>query len=229
MKKLAALLTLITVISVKASAQDCSKFVNSANGRKLTYVNQDAKGNQQMTAVYTTTKKDASTIYVHAEIIDKNGKSMGTGDSEMICDGNAIKIDMKSFVPATSMRQNIDMKISGEAKYITFPMAMQPGESLDDGTVTIHMDGGGPAAEMQMDLVNRKVEQAETITTNAGSFDCFKITYSATTKIKMAGIGIPFHMKITEWYSPKLGRDVKSETYNKGGKLMGTMVLDSIK
>jgi hypothetical protein len=230
MKKSIVLLTLITVFCLKASAQDCNGFVNSVNGKKLTYINQDAKGNQQMTAIYTSTKKDATTISIHSEISDKNGKPMGTGDSEMICDGNAIKIDMKSFIPAASMKQNMDMKISGEAKYITFPTTMQPGQSLDDGTVTIQMtNNGGMTIEMQMDLVDRKVEQAETITTNAGSFDCFKITYNATTKVKMAGIGIPFHMKITEWYSTKLGRDVKSETYNKGGKLMGTMILDSIK
>ena len=229
MKKLTTLLALTTMLCVKVLAQDCSTFLNSENGKKLTYVNQDAKGNQQMTAVYTTIKKDASTISVHSEMNDKNGKAIGSGDSEMMCDGNAIKIDMKSFIPAASMRQNSNVKISGEAKYLTFPMSMQPGQSLDDGTVTIQMDNGGMSVEMQMDMVNRKVEQAETITTNAGSFDCFKITYDATTKVKMAGIGIPFHMKITEWYSPKLGRDVKSETYNKGGKLMGTMILDSIK
>ena len=230
MKTLTALPALIIFFCVSVAAQDCSTFVNGANGKKLTYINQDAKGNKQMTMVYTATRKDASTVAVHAEISDKNGKSMGTADSEMICDGNAIKIDMKSFIPAASMKQNMDMKISGEAKYLTFPMSMQAGQSLDDGTVTIEMgSNGGPAIDMQMDLADRKVEQAETITTNAGSFDCFKITYSATTKMKMAGIGIPFHMKVTEWYSPKLGRDVKSETYNKGGKLMGTMVLDSIK
>lgn len=230
MKTLTTLLAMITFFGVNVLAQDCSTFVNSENGKKLTYVDQDAKGKPQMTVVYTTTKKDASTIAVHAEISDKNGKPMGTADSEMICDGNAIKVDMKSFVPAASMKQNMDMKVSGEAKYLTFPMKMIVGQSLDDGTVTISMgSNGGPAIDMQMDLVNRKVEQTETISTNAGSFDCFKITYDVTTKMKMAGIGIPFHMKVIQWYSPKLGRDVKSETYNKGGKLMGTMVLDSIK
>ncbi len=230
MKKIFTLLLFIVVLNVAAVAQDCSQFVNNANGKKLTYINLNAKGNQQMTAVYTSVKKDATTVAIHAEISDKNGKSMGTGDSEMICDGNAIKIDMKSFIPAASMKQGMDMKISGEAKYITFPAAMQAGQSLDDGTVTIDMDNNGAQMiQMEMDFVNRKVESAETITTNAGSFDCYKITYDATTKVKMAGIGIPFRMKITEWYSPKLGRDVKSETYNKNGKLMGTMILDSIK
>lgn len=230
MKKIFTLLLGVAALCATATAQDCSQFVNNVNGKKLTYINLDAKNMQQMTAVYTSVKKDASTIAVHAEISDKNGKSMGTGDSEMICEGNAIKIDMKSFIPAASMRPNMDMKFDGEAKYLTFPSAMQAGQALDDGSVVIDMDNNGtPMTQMQMDFTNRKVEQAETVTTNAGSFDCFKITYDATTKIKMAGIGIPFRMKITEWYSPKLGRDVKSETYNKNGKLMGTMILDSIK
>jgi len=229
MKKSFSLLALTVVLCCAVKAQDCAQFINNVNGKKLTYVNQDAKGNPQMTAVYTSTKKDASTVATHAEISDKNGKSIGTGDSEMICDGNNIKIDMKSFIPAASMKQNMDVKLSGEAKYLTFPIGMQAGQSLDDGTVTIDISNGGAQVTMQMDFVNRKVEQAETVTTNAGSFDCFKITYEATTKMKIAGIGIPFHMKIVEWFSPKLGRDVKSETYNKGGKLMGTMVLDSIK
>ena len=229
MKKFFSLLLFIVALYTAATAQDCGQFVNNVNGKKLTYINQDAKGNPQMTAVYTSTKKDASTIAVHAEIIDKTGKTMGTGDSEMICDGNNIKIDMKSFIPAGSLKQNMNIKMDGEAKYLTFPTGMQAGQSLDDGTVTLDIDNGGMKVTMQMDFVNRKVEQAETITTNAGSFDCFKITYEATTKMKIAGIGIPFHMKVTEWFSPKLGRDVKSETYNKGGKLIGTMILDSIK
>jgi len=44
----------------------------------------------------------------------------------------------------------------------------------------------------------------------------------------MMGIAVPVHIKAAEWYSPKLGRFVKSETYDKKSKLMGSMVLDAI-
>ncbi|MDB5148481.1 MAG: hypothetical protein JWQ57_2501, partial [Mucilaginibacter sp.] len=165
-------------------------------------------------------------VAVHAEINDKNGKAIGSGDSEMICTGNTIKVDMKSFVPASNMKGN--MQVSGEAKYLTYPTDMKAGQILDDGSVNIDMgSGGAQMANLQMDIKNRKVEQTETISTNAGSFDCFKITYDATTKVKMMGIGIPFNFHVTEWYASKLGRFVKSETY-KGEKLIGTMTLDSI-
>jgi hypothetical protein len=225
MKKI--MLLLLVLYCKTAIAQNCSQFINNTNGKTLTYINLDAKGNQQITAIYTTTKKDASTVTVHAQINDKNGKEIGNGDSEMICTGNTIKVDMKSFVPAANMKGN--MQVSGEAKYLTYPTDMKAGQTLDDGSVTIDMSSSGATmANLQMDIKNRKVEQAEQITTNAGSFDCFKLTYDATTKVKMMGIGIPFNFHVTEWYSPKLGRFVKSETY-KGDKLMGTMSLDSIK
>jgi hypothetical protein len=224
MKKILVLLFML--ICKIGLAQNCSQFVNNVNGKKLTYVSQDAKGKPQMTAVYVTTKKDAITVAVHAEINDKNGKAIGNGDSEMICTGNTIKVDMKSFVPASNMKGN--MQVSGEAKYLTYPTDMKAGQTLDDGSVTIDMgNNGAQMANLQMDIKNRKVEQTETISTNAGSFDCFKITYDATTKMKMMGIGIPFNFHVTEWYAPKLGRFVKSETY-KGEKLMGTMTLDAI-
>lgn len=225
---------ILTLISLAfciqmASAQNCSQFVNALNGKTLTYSNQDAKGKEQQKLIYTTTKKDASTITIHSEVSDKNGKAMGSGDSEIVCDGGLIKIDMKAFVPAASMKQYGNMQMSGEAKYLTYPLNLTAGQALDDGSVTINLGSNGQTmSAMQMDIVNRKVEQAETISTGAGSFDCLKISYEATIKVKTMGIGIPFHMKAIEWYAPKIGRFVKSETYNKGGKLMGTMTLESI-
>ncbi|MDB5151070.1 MAG: hypothetical protein JWQ57_5090, partial [Mucilaginibacter sp.] len=53
MKKL---MVLLLVLTCKISfAQNCSQFVNNVNGKKLTYISQDAKGKLQMTAVYVTT------------------------------------------------------------------------------------------------------------------------------------------------------------------------------
>ncbi|WP_184545375.1 hypothetical protein [Mucilaginibacter sp. FT3.2] len=229
MKKLMFVLLCNLAFCHVAIAQNCSQFVNKADGKKLSYVSLDAKGKLQMTAVYLTTKKDASTVAVHATINDKDGKSIGAGDSEMICAGNAIKIDMKAFIPAATMKQYGNMQVNGEAKYLTYPSDLKPGQTLDDGSVTISLNNEGAAmGDLQMNIINRKVETAETVNTKAGNFDCFKITYDATTKIKMMGIGIPFSMKVTEWYSPELGRFVKSETYHKNGKLLGTVVLDAV-
>jgi hypothetical protein len=121
------------------------------------------------------------------------------------------------------------MQMSGDAKYLLYPLNLQAGQTLDDGSVIIEMSHNGiPMSQIQMNITNRVVDKAETITTNVGNFDCYRITYDALIKIKMIGIGIPVHLKAAEWFSPKLGRFVKSETYDKKSKLMGSMLLDAI-
>jgi hypothetical protein len=229
MKRIVLTAVAVLMLLNLGMAQDCSKFIGAVNGKKMVYANMDAKGRNAGKFNYTMTKKDAATVAIHTEVLDKDGKSIGTSDSEAKCNGNVISIDMKSFIPASSMKQFNNMKMEGDAKYLVYPLNMKAGQTLEDGTVTINIiNNGSPMGNFQMDLTNRKVEQAESISTAAGSFDCFRITYDAMIKVKMMGIGFPVHMHVTEWFAPKLARPVKSETYTKNGKLAGSMVLESI-
>lgn len=229
MKKLIAAAIAATMLMPLAKAQSCSDFINASNGKKLVYSSMDAKGKETGKINYTSTKKDASTVSYHTEIIDKNGQSFGTSDSEIKCNGNELRIDMKSFVPASSARQLEKMQISGDAKYLIYPLTVKAGQTLEDGTMTMNIaNDGHQMGDMQMDITNRKVEQAETVSIPAGSFDCFRISYDVMVKIKMMGIGFPVHMHAIEWFSPKIARPVKSETYTKNGKLVGSMQLVSI-
>ncbi|HEY9001933.1 MAG TPA: hypothetical protein VIM89_11315 [Mucilaginibacter sp.] len=229
MKKLFAAAIAVTLLMPLAKAQSCSDFINASNGEKLVYSNMDAKGKEIGQITYTSTKKDNSTVGYHTEMTDKNGKSMGASDSEIKCSGDALRIDMKSFVPPSSAKQLEKMQVSGEAKYLVYPLNVKVGQTLEDGTMTMNItNNGSPMGDMQMDITNRKVEQAETLSIPAGSFDCFRISYDAMVRVKMMGIGFPIHMHVVEWFSPKVARPVKSETYTKNGKLAGTMQLVSI-
>jgi len=210
-------------------AQNCAQFISAVNGKKLVYSNLDAKGKMQGKVNYTSTQKDATTITVHSEVIDKSGQSASSADSEISCNGESINIDMKSFIPPASAKQFSKMQMQGDAKYLVYPLNLKAGQTLADGSVDITVNNDGhQMGDIQMNITNRKVEQAEAVTTPAGNFDCFKITYDALVKVKMMGIGFPVNMHITEWFSPKLGRPVKSETYSKNDKLIGSMQLESI-
>ena len=229
MKKILAAAIAVTMLLPLAKAQNCSQFITAVNGKKLIYDNLDANGKEQGKIIYTSTKKDASTVSYHTEMQDKNGKQMGSSDSEIKCNGNAISIDMKSFIPPSSSKQLSNMQIQGDAKYLVYPLNLKAGQTLDDGTLTMNITNDGrQMGDFQMDITNRKVEQAENVTIPAGSFDCFRLSYDAMVKVKMMGIGFPIHMHVVEWFSPKIARPVKSETYTKGGKLAGTMQLVSI-
>jgi hypothetical protein len=73
--------------------------------------------------------------------------------------------------------------------------------------------------------VKGKVIARETITTPAGSFDCYKIE----TNTKLTAMGESGDMmKAVSWVSAGIG-DVKTETYGPEGKLMMTQELISLK
>ena len=229
MKKVLFTIVAIILSANLALAQNCSQFISAVNGKKLVYSNLDTKGKESGKMNFTTTKKSGSTVAVHTEVFDKNAKSIGTSDSEMSCDGETIKVDMKSFVPAASVKQFSNMQMQGDVKYLVYPLNLKAGQALPDGTADIIINNNGShMGDINMEITNRKVEQQETLSLPAGSFDCYKITYATTIKVKMMGIGFPVHMQVTEWFSPKLGRMVKSETYTKNGKLAGTTQLESI-
>jgi hypothetical protein len=67
----------------------------------------------------------------------------------------------------------------------------------------------------------------ETITTPSGTYECYKITSNMAMQTQM-GIKMNVNMSSIEWIALKVGT-VKSESYNKSGKLMGTTLLASWK
>ena len=77
---------------------------------------------------------------------------------------------------------------------------------------------------MKISGKDRRIVGTETIQTEAGSFDCFILEETMTTKV--------FLMKEVEktksWYAYGIGL-VKEITYDKNGKLISTMILNEIK
>jgi hypothetical protein len=79
---------------------------------------------------------------------------------------------------------------------------------------------------MTVTITDRKVVGKESVTTPAGTFDCFKITSNSTIKTKTV-VGITMEFSAIEWLAPKAAI-VKSESYKKG-KLQGYTLLTKLK
>ena len=77
---------------------------------------------------------------------------------------------------------------------------------------------------MTIEIVNRVVESIEEVTTPAGTFECFKLNYDVKSKIGF----IKQNYKNSVWYAKGIGA-VKTETYDKKGKLDGTTLLTKFK
>ena len=99
--------------------------------------------------------------------------------------------------------------------YIEYPASMQPGDQLKDANMNLEIDNSGMKQSVVMVVNNRKVEAKESVTTTAGTWECFKITSKNKISIKTMGVGIPVNFDSTEWYAPGFGI-VKTESKHGG-------------
>jgi len=104
-----------------------------------------------------------------------------------------------------------------------FPSDLSVGDELPDASITVSIKSSGVNMfTMTVWITNRKVEAREEMTTPAGTFDCFKMSYDIETKMM-----VKVQSKAVQWFTEDVGM-VKSESYNKNGKLVGYSLLTDL-
>ncbi len=212
------------------SAQECHNAVLfSKEGAKLEYTDYNKKGKKNNTTVHETvslTTVDGK-VDVKIKLSITNGKKDEdfTMDYDASCENGTFSVAMVRFFSTSSLGQyGGSMSVEVDGSILSFPAEMEENTELNDGNVTVKVGNGNMTlVTMEMDITNRKVHANETITTPAGTFDCTKVTYDYSAKfgfVKTKGSG-------TEWYD-KDKVLVKSESYNKKGKLIGYNELTKI-
>ena len=155
---------------------------------------------------------------------DDKGKEISSGDLHMSCEEGIFKMDMKNFVDEETLKSFEGMEITMDATDLDYPAVLTAGQALKDGDITIKVSNQGmPVMTMVVRIYDRKVEAVEDITTPAGTFSCYKMTSTIETKTMFTIVA-----KSTDWIAAKVG-SVRSESYDKAGKLTGYMVLTSLK
>ncbi|MFI5134613.1 MAG: hypothetical protein ACHQD9_02050 [Chitinophagales bacterium] len=226
------LLTLAAFISSKICAQDCASYLPFQKGNKIEYSMTDKKDKPSGTLQYVINDVTKSGSDLLANITsttnDEKGKQLSTSTFTYTCNNDGLSIDMKSMLSDQSMSAYKDMTVKVEGGTMTIPYSAAPGTQLPDATM--HMDilnEGKTFSTIDMKMTNRKVEAKEDVVTAAGTFPCIKISYDTEMKTETMGIGIPMVMKSVTWYSAKVGM-VKSESFSKDDKPMGSMILSGI-
>ena len=159
---------------------------------------------------------------VTSRFSDKKGKEVYDGSYVVRCEGSTLYMDMSKLIPSQMLESMGEMKTTMEGDGLVIPADLAVGQSLPDAEMTIELAGGGLGNLMNMNysITNRQVEAKETVTTPAGTFDCFKITYDTSMKMMMNKT-----FQSAEWYAEGVGV-VKSATYDKKGRLDSYMVLN---
>ena len=122
---------------------------------------------------------------------------------------------------------NMQMKMEGEN--MEYPATLSVGQKLKDAKMKISFttEGMPMTMDMNFNIVNRKVEAKENITTPAGTYECFKISYETESVTGMMGQNMTTIMKAVQWYNMEAG-DVKTANYNGDGKLLSYTLLTAI-
>lgn len=165
---------------------------------------------------------------VNMTMKDDKGKQVSNSTGVYKCVNGLLQADIRMSMPQEQM-QAYKSSVNLEPVYIEYPGVLSTGQTLKEADFKMDVEmGNGLPATINFKQSNRKVEGQEKITTPAGTWDSYLITYDGFFRAQMSGIGIPFNMKVKEWFIPNFGI-IKSETYNKNGKLMGSTQLTSFK
>jgi hypothetical protein len=197
-----------------AFSQNCN-FYYLQDGKTAEITFYTKKGDENGKGVYAVSSASktgsTTTATVKSEIFNKKGKNIAKGTNNIKCDNGVLMVDLKAFISPEQAEQ-----IKADAKaadvYLSYPANMKAGDALPDGNMDLDIQqDNGMKTHVDVKITDRKVEGQESITTPAGTWNCFKITYHSAIKVALMGIGIPIKADITEWFAPNFGV-VKTES-----------------
>lgn len=204
----------------------CSKYYPMEEGSTFQYTMYDKKDKVEGVTDYVVSKVENSggntTATMELKFTDDKGKNVLESDYNITCTGDGVKIDYQSLFPSQMKKQyedmGMEMDITGTD--IQIPNSLSAGQTLDDANVNVSMDMGAMKMNINVETYDRKVEKEESVTTPAGTFNCYLITEKSKSKVMMSNMETSNKV----WISEGVGM-IKQETYGKNGKLMSRMEL----
>ena len=213
---LTAIIILAPVCTVMA--QDCTFFYPMDKGTVMELKHYDKKarvsGTTRQEIIDKQNNDGAIQLSIKNTYFDEKGNELMTSDLTMECRDGVFTFDMDQYLNDEMLTAVEDMEFTITGDNLEFPAEMNAGDQLKDGKISLVVEDM-PMMNMTTTVYNRNVEAIEKITTEAGTFECYKISYDVLTDamidIQTSGI---------EWIARDAGA-VRTESYNKNGKLTG--------
>ena len=219
---------LLMIIGITASSQ-CNTFFPLREGVKYQYDMYDKKEkltmrtNQWLKNVSGAGNSMKATMV--QEMIDvKKDEPIASTETEWTCENGTLHFALNNLAIDGAVAPGSGMTVDFSGDQMDIPSDMQVGQALKDLTYQIKMGMSGMTVmNRSYNVKDRKVEAEEKVTTPAGTFDCYKVSFTTDSK---GGIGSGT-IKTIVWYSKDTGM-VKTENYSDKGKLMSRQVLSKI-
>jgi len=179
-------------ITAQLFAQDCSQYIYMQKNKTIEMTAFSNKGDITFKSVSNVSDVNTSNRITTANVVtqtyDKNGKLMGSSNVAYKCSGGAMMMDMSSNSPQQSQQSvKMDIKVISQS-YMEYPAGMQVGDHLKDASSQMESTmNNGMTAVINVQVTDRIVAGKESVTTTAGTWDCFKITSKTTSSTSFKG------------------------------------------
>ena len=165
-----------------------------------------------------TGSKNAFAIIYEGEVLDANGKPADKDNPiilnyRVVVKDGIMYLDMKGMFGGMEGLDG-DMQMSGTVMKI--PNNLSVGQSLDDAALNIKVG----FMNLSVIITERKCLAIESVTVEAGTFRGYKVSQKAST----TAMGSKTESTTLTWYAKGVGT-VKTETYDKNGKLLSIQEL----
>ncbi|MEZ4858311.1 MAG: hypothetical protein R2781_05830 [Flavobacteriaceae bacterium] len=225
MKNILLFISTLVLFSTLSVAQ-CSKFYPFSKGATSTLTLYNEKGKAQGTITYqvlsVSNTSEGEKANVNTSFKDEKGKEITTTNYDAICKDGTVSIDFNSMLRPELMKAYGDMQVDSEITGVNIdvPNNLSVGQKLKDAEMNIKMSMSGMNFNMNTLITDREVIGKETITTPAGTFECYIIS-QATVSQGMTG---SMKRSSKQWFAEGVGV-VKTEDYNKKGKIEASGIL----
>ena len=215
------LLAFLAIAGINAQ-NDCSNFYPLKEGTKFQITSYDKKDKLQTVMDYTVKSFTGDAATMAYEMYDEKGEMLVTSEYDMTCTSDGISIDFKSLVAPGVFEQYKDMEVDMTGTNLLLPNKLSAGQSLPDADMLMTVKIEPISMKLNARVFNRKVEGKETITTPAGTFDCYVITYDHESKF-----GIKISGSAKQWLAEGVGL-VSQADYDKKGRITSKSVLTKL-
>lgn len=165
--------------------------------------------NYTVTNVKKTGKGTSSTIKMS---VDSNGKnSIPEQEIDILCSGNTLSVDFESLLDPQMLSQYGDVEYEITGTNMEWPSNLSVGKTLPDASIKMNISMAGMNMTVSTVITNREVIGKEKVTTSAGTFDCYVMTYDTTVN----AMGMNTKISSKQWFSKGVGM-VKEESSSKG-------------
>lgn len=229
MKTLFITLLISSLSAVTCLAQDCMGMtLKTGMGYEIINYNAKDKPTGKMTYQITNVSRQGTSTVVDVSVLmqDEKGKQQPPYTVHYTCTGNELVADMSGMIQSMQNTGLKDMEMRMKANKLVYPGILSVGQKLADGQLEAEMvSKGSTMMEMTMRMSNRQVESKDAVTTPAGTFDAYKVSSDMSFENRVMGMPIRTSMRTVSYRAVNQLFDVRTETYNKNGKLMGYSLL----